>query len=85
MTTDEDDGGPIIPALLSKMLDRLGITGEEVRMNRSFAAASRRCLKCPKMQVCGHWLELSSARTAPLFCPNAAFLRRVKEAGGSCG
>ena len=78
----DDANGIIMPALLSEMLERLGIDPEGAQTDSGFARASRRCLRCPKTQLCGHWVETAVVpKTAPLFCPNARFLRRVKHAG----
>jgi hypothetical protein len=42
MITGSDGRGVILPALLSQMLERLGVDAEGARANRGFAGASRR-------------------------------------------
>ncbi|WP_425523168.1 DUF6455 family protein [Microvirga splendida] len=47
-----------------------------------FPTACRRCLACPIATDCQRWLEGGGADAAPSFCPNAAFLNRVRTSAG---
>ena len=47
-------------------------------LGASFATASRRCLACRNAAECRRWLDNGGRQSAPLFCPNAAFLDRVR-------
>jgi hypothetical protein len=69
--------------LFGEMIERLdadpGAAAREDQ-GRSFAAASRRCLWCSHADECRAWLDGGGAGAAPLFCPNAAYLNRVRSA-----
>ena len=43
-----------------------------------FDEASRRCLWCPHARECRTWLDECGSGAAPLFCPNAVYLDRVR-------
>ncbi|WP_262266329.1 DUF6455 family protein [Microvirga yunnanensis] len=70
--------------LFGRMMERVraepGATARE-RFEGGFAAACRRCLTCPNATECGRWLEGGGADAPPPFCPNAAFLNRVRASG----
>lgn len=67
--------------LFGRMMERVGADpGAAARdqFEGGFAAACRRCLACPSATDCQRWLEGGGADAAPSFCPNAAFLDRVR-------
>ena len=77
MLTDLNDAdGVLVPALLSEMLERLNVDRERAQKHRGLAGASRRCLRCPKVLLCGNWLE-TRLRRRPL--------RRSARTPDSCG
>ena len=70
--------------LFGEMIERLEVNPGAVAREeggRAFAAASRRCLWCPHATECRDWLDRGGSAAAPLFCPNAPFLTRVRGAG----
>lgn len=73
--------------LMGAMMERAGVDpGAAAREARgiAFAAASRRCLICSSSELCEQWLAGGTGDAPPAFCPNAAFLARVRAAvGGS--
>ncbi len=67
--------------LFGEMLERSGADpGAATREGRgsAFAQAARRCLACPHAAACRDWLDTNSEEAVPSFCPNAAYLRRVR-------
>ena len=67
--------------LFGDMMERLEVNpGAAAREEggASFAAASRRCLWCSSSTECRNWLDRGGADAAPLFCPNAGYLNRVR-------
>ncbi len=67
--------------LFGRMMERVGANpGAAVRerFDGGFAAACRRCLACRNSIDCQRWLEGEGPAAAPGFCPNAAFLNRVR-------
>lgn len=67
--------------LFGEMLERSGADpGAATREGRggAFAQAARRCLACPHTAACRDWLDGASEEPVPSFCPNAAYLRRVR-------
>lgn len=69
--------------LMGAMMERVGVDpGAAAREARgiAFAAASRRCLICSNSELCERWLAGGSRGAPPAFCPNAAFLNRVRTA-----
>lgn len=44
---------------------------------REAALATRRCIACPSKALCEEWLN-NPRRGSPVFCPNAAYLRRLQ-------
>jgi hypothetical protein len=67
--------------LFGEMMERVGVEpGAAARegLGASFATASRRCLACRNAAECRRWLDNGGRQSAPPFCPNAAFLDRVR-------
>jgi hypothetical protein len=44
---------------------------------RQAALATRRCMRCNSKALCDEWLG-APERGSPVFCPNAAYLRRLQ-------
>lgn len=44
---------------------------------REAALATRRCMRCNSKALCEEWLN-NPRRGSPVFCPNAAYLRRLQ-------
>jgi len=44
---------------------------------REAALATRRCMSCNSKVLCDEWLRAPD-RGSPVFCPNAAYLRRLR-------
>jgi hypothetical protein len=44
---------------------------------REAALATRRCMRCNSKALCDEWLRAPD-RGSPVFCPNAAYLRRLR-------
>jgi hypothetical protein len=44
---------------------------------REAALATRRCIACRSKALCEEWLN-NPRRGSPVFCPNAAYLRRLQ-------
>jgi hypothetical protein len=69
--------------LFGEMIERLDVDpGAAAREEdgRAFAAASRRCIWCAHTAECRDWLGGGASGAAPPFCPNAAYLNRVRSA-----
>ena len=49
--------------------------GQEAKMAR----AVRRCVMCPSIEECDHWLGSGSREGLGLFCPNASFFAELKD------
>jgi hypothetical protein len=66
------------------MMGRLGLTIEQATgadLGIGMRSACRSCLMCPHGAECEAWLSASEhacLADAPVFCPNAAFFRRVR-------
>jgi hypothetical protein len=66
-----------------EMIERLDVDpGAAAREEdgRAFAAAIRCCIWCAHAAECRDWLDRGASGAAPLFCPNAGYLNRVRSA-----
>ena len=52
--------------------------GHEPKMAR----AVRRCVMCPSIEECDHWLGSGNREGLGLFCPNASFFAELKATKG---
>ena len=64
-----------------RAMRRAGVTpqdaaGQETKMAR----AVRRCVLCPSIEDCDHWLGSGNREGLGLFCPNASFFADLKSA-----
>jgi hypothetical protein len=50
--------------------------GQEAKMAR----AVRRCVLCPSIDECNHWLDSGDREGLGLFCPNERFFAELKTA-----
>jgi hypothetical protein len=70
------------PLLLAQLLDR-----ESVDMGprltgvgaRQFALAARRCMRCAARERCEEWLSQGRRSGYQAFCPNTAYIARLKD------
>jgi len=73
------------PVLIDRMLRR---QGERVAYRavaaggRDFAAAVSQCVSCRQAAQCRAWLSSGVTEGYESFCPNAAFIERVKRISG---
>ena len=66
-----------------RAMSRVGVspqeaTGEPAKMSR----AVRRCVLCPSIEECDHWLVSGEREGLGLFCPNATFFDELKTGTG---
>jgi hypothetical protein len=69
--------------LFGEMIERVDLdsaTAVREEMGAGFASAAQRCLTCRNSLACEEWLQTSAVGRAPAFCPNAAFLNRLRRA-----
>ena len=62
------------------VMRRLGVSSEATpRHDATMARAIRRCVMCPSLEECEHWL--ASAKTGGIdeFCPNAAVIEGLRK------
>ena len=72
--------------LLSRMMERVGLTGVDVRGEGSpFNSPELRCRTCGNWRQCRRWLD-SEARDDGYrdFCPNAELLDQLRLKAGTC-
>jgi hypothetical protein len=78
-------------ALMDRVMERIGTDpGRAARVDEGMAwyEARTRCIACNADRQCHAWLELpvgGAPQTAPVFCPNAAFLESCRAAKDSEG
>jgi hypothetical protein len=48
------------------------------REARDAAQAARRCAQCASKALCDQWLQEPATKAAVLFCPNAAYVDRLR-------
>ena len=70
------------PALMHRMLDRQGVRiadAEDYWTLEQAARAARRCVSCREIDQCQAFLERGETAGYEDFCPNAAFIKALKE------
>jgi len=62
-----------------RALRRTGIAAEDAAASQAkLARAVRRCVMCPSIEECDHWLASGDREGLGLFCPNASFFGEMK-------
>lgn len=70
------------PALMHRMLERQGVQvagSDDYWTLEQAARASRRCVACREVDQCQAFLDRGATDGYEDFCPNAAFIRTLKE------
>lgn len=63
-----------------QVMRRLGISSEATpRSDASMAHAIRRCVMCPSLEECDHWLASGKTGGIDEFCPNAGVLEDLRK------
>lgn len=62
-----------------RAMRRIGIAQDAPGPDAELARAVRRCVLCPSIEECDHWLAADKREGLGLFCPNASFLARMKD------
>jgi hypothetical protein len=63
-----------------RVMRRLGISPEATpRSDARMAHAIRRCVMCPSLEECDHWLEAGRTDGIGEFCPNAAVFEDLRK------
>ena len=73
--------GDSTAVLLEQMLRRQGDDVARMALaagNRGFAEALRQCTRCSQTAQCRAWLYSGTREGYDTFCPNAAYVRRMK-------
>ena len=71
-----------LPGSLGALFARQGVNwGALARAAsvREFADGLEHCMACPAKSECGRWLASGQREGFQKFCPNAAFVERVRE------
>ena len=64
-----------------RAMPRIGIAPEALAQREAMMApAVRRCVMCPSIEECDHWLAAGQREGLGLFCPNATFFEQLKDA-----
>jgi len=70
-----------------RVMRRRGISNDDVaRGDARLSRAVRRCVMCPSIEDCDHWLGTGERDGLGLFCPNATFfddIERRKDRGNT--
>lgn len=62
-----------------RTMRRVGIAPQETAPEQAkMARAVRRCVLCPSIEDCDHWLASGEREGLGLFCPNATFFDELK-------
>jgi hypothetical protein len=74
------------PVLMHRMLERQGVRiagSEDYWTLEQAARASRRCVNCRELEACQAWLDRGETAGYEAFCPNASFIKALKEEQGA--
>jgi hypothetical protein len=64
-----------------RAMRRSGIAPQDAsQSDAKMARAVRRCVLCPSIEECDHWLASGNREGLGLFCPNASFFGELKTA-----
>lgn len=64
-----------------RVMRRTGVSPEDAAGRQPhLARAVRRCVMCPSIEECDHWLASEEREELGLFCPNASFFVELKGA-----
>ncbi|HYL88037.1 MAG TPA: DUF6455 family protein [Burkholderiales bacterium] len=62
------------------VMRRLGVSADATpRNDGTMAHAIRRCVLCPSLEECEHWLESAKTDGIDEFCPNAAVIEGLRK------
>jgi hypothetical protein len=70
------------PVLMHRMLDRQGVKvagAEDYWTIEQAAKAARRCVSCRDLEACQAWLDRGETEGYEDFCPNASFIKALKD------
>ena len=62
-----------------RVMRRRGLEAQSIgAKDATLARAVRRCVMCPSIDDCDHWLASGNREGLGLFCPNATFFREIE-------
>ncbi len=62
-----------------RVMRRAGVAPQDAAgQDAKMARAVRRCVLCPSIEECDHWLGAGNREGLGLFCPNASFFGELK-------
>jgi hypothetical protein len=62
-----------------RVMRRRGLEPDDTAVrDATLARAVRRCVMCPSIDDCNHWLASGKREGLGLFCPNATFFRDIE-------